>query len=116
MTKQEFFNKSVAGVIKQGALSKNFTGHCLYRGPDGLKCAIGHVINDDEVIENERAIALLPFRHGRFNHLWDLAQNLQGAHDASDDIKEFIANARCIGIQMGLDVSVCAKESNESFS
>lgn len=45
MNNQEAFDKAVSGVIKQG--SKSFTSKgCKYRGPNGLKCAVGHLIPD----------------------------------------------------------------------
>ena len=46
-TDQEIFNKVAAHLIKQGRQAKaNFS--CLYRAPDGCKCAIGVLIPDDK--------------------------------------------------------------------
>jgi hypothetical protein len=53
MTPQEIFDRSVAGVMKQGrpsvrAVPSNADGYgCVYRGPNGLKCAAGHLIDDE---------------------------------------------------------------------
>lgn len=43
---QDFFDRSAGGVIAQGCKSAHSVG-CLYRGPNGTKCAIGHLIQDD---------------------------------------------------------------------
>lgn len=52
MTKQQIFDKVATHLIKQKRFSGelNEEGHrmsCLYRGPDGTKCAIGVLISDD---------------------------------------------------------------------
>lgn len=47
---QEVFNKAVMGVIEQGgpAIKMNTVGSksCAYRGNDGAKCAVGHILPD----------------------------------------------------------------------
>lgn len=45
LTNQEAFNKAVSGVLIQGNRSFNADGRRL-RGPDGTKCAIGHLLTD----------------------------------------------------------------------
>lgn len=47
MTKQEVFTKIVTGLRTQGRKSESSSGDCLYRGPDGTKCAAGMVIEDE---------------------------------------------------------------------
>lgn len=57
MTNQEFFDVAVRGVLRQGQKSQVLEAEqdegddpeCLYRGPGGLKCAVGHVITDGEL-------------------------------------------------------------------
>lgn len=39
--------KAYEAVIAQGEPSIDATGACVYRGPGGLKCAVGHVIPDE---------------------------------------------------------------------
>ena len=57
MTPQEVFDTVVAALVKQGrkSLAENgdpsISKDCRYRGDDGLKCAIGHLIPDDEYAE-----------------------------------------------------------------
>lgn len=50
MTPQEMFDKAYLGVIQQGRKSEKDTScgtTCAYRGPNGTKCGIGHLIPDD---------------------------------------------------------------------
>ncbi len=48
-TEQEAFDKSISGLRDQNR--KSYTDHsgrtCAYRGPNGCKCAIGHLIPDN---------------------------------------------------------------------
>jgi len=48
MNNQQAFDIMVQHLRKQGQKSRNNgCGTCLYRGPDGLKCAIGALIPDE---------------------------------------------------------------------
>ena len=50
MTKQETFDIAVRGVILQGGPSVRNTEsgrRCVYRGPNGRKCGVGHLISDE---------------------------------------------------------------------
>ncbi len=49
MTPQEIFDKAVLGVLKQGKRSVKDTHQCAYRGDGGLKCAVGFLIDDDDL-------------------------------------------------------------------
>lgn len=46
LTTQESFSMVVRALRKQGARSIGDDGKCLYRGPNGWKCAAGHIIPD----------------------------------------------------------------------
>ena len=48
LTQQEMFDKSYLGLASQNFLQSHRDGGCLYRGPNGRKCAIGHLIPDDK--------------------------------------------------------------------
>jgi hypothetical protein len=53
MNKQEIFNQVYLGLKSQGfkrstAFADEHVGTCRYRGYDGRKCAIGHLISDEE--------------------------------------------------------------------
>jgi hypothetical protein len=62
MTSQEAFDTALAHLREQGAICRGDDG-CLYRGPDGRKCAIGALIPDD-MVEFDRDT-----RHGKANGL-----------------------------------------------
>lgn len=51
LNRQKFLNEAYAAIIAQGKASFIIGGAgiliCQYRGPNGLKCAIGHLIPDD---------------------------------------------------------------------
>lgn len=47
-TVQDIFDTAVGGVIAQGRPSVNADGQCMYRSPDGAKCAAGQLIPDDQ--------------------------------------------------------------------
>ncbi len=46
MNKQEIFDKAARGVLEQGGPSIDEDG-CMYRAPNGRKCAAGHLIADE---------------------------------------------------------------------
>lgn len=51
MNRQEAFDKALIGIWKQGGFS--FDKHsCVYRNPNGRKCAVGHLISDKEYTIN----------------------------------------------------------------
>lgn len=46
MTLQTILNTSTAALVKQGKRSADADGFCMFRDPDGNKCAVGHLIPD----------------------------------------------------------------------
>lgn len=60
MNKQQVFDKVLNGLRKQGCISVNDAGVCMYRGVDGMKCGIGMLITDEHYhkgLEEEGVIA-----------------------------------------------------------
>lgn len=47
MNKQEMFDTAVLGILNQGGISISEDGICLYRNPNGRKCAAGFLIPDE---------------------------------------------------------------------
>lgn len=47
MNRQEVFDKVLNHLLKQGRKSVDSDGRCLYRAPNGDKCAIGCLIPDE---------------------------------------------------------------------
>lgn len=43
---QELFDMVAGHLLRQAKMSKNLA-RCLYRGPEGLKCAVGCLISDE---------------------------------------------------------------------
>lgn len=73
MTNQELFDKVVRAIVKQGRGSINSEGLCVYRGPDGLKCAVGHIIPDElysPLIEKTSAMTLVTGKY-KERHLFE---------------------------------------------
>jgi len=45
-TLQQIFDQAYNGILAQGGQSSNAYGRCMYRGPGGRKCAVGHLLPD----------------------------------------------------------------------
>lgn len=85
MNKQEIFDKVYMELLKQKVPSMH-NGRCLYRGPNGTKCAIGHLIPDELYDEIFNRVSLLYLPQKVKNHIGieedpDFFGSLQGAHD-----------------------------------
>lgn len=81
---QEIFDTALLGIRAQGWFSMD-AGSCLYRGPHGLKCAAGHLLDDETALDMEtRGIGALPTltsaKLGLLKNM-DLLKSLQSAHD-----------------------------------
>lgn len=92
MNNQEAFDKAVSGVLKQASKSFDFDHGCRYRGPNGLKCAVGHLIPDEIYKpEMEIGIASLYQENLEITMLFKdvslpMLRALQRAHDNSSEI------------------------------
>lgn len=90
MSINEVYQRAVRGLAAQGWRQSLVDGHCAYRGECGLKCAVGHGI-DDTTAENWDSILIdvgsLPraarAAAGLPDNL-DFLQRMQGAHDSAD--------------------------------
>ncbi len=53
MNRQEVYNKVKTALLAQGCRSLSLLGgSCKYRGYDGGKCAVGHLIDDEHYSED----------------------------------------------------------------
>lgn len=117
-TMQEAFDVAFRGVISQGAPSMDGMGCCLYRGPNGTKCGVGHLLPDSapssilngmyEIDDNYSPAAAKARAYlsglGR-----DFLFDLQEAHDNASKDEDFIENFK---INMkALARKYCLKES-----
>lgn len=103
---QQIVEKSVKGVLMQGcrSLAAGSEDICAYRGINGSKCAIGHLIDDqyyDPSFEGQnlynmsvqRAVSksLLGTGDTLPRKLSNLLIYLQSAHDSSTDMADFLS-------------------------
>lgn len=93
MTDQEFYDKTIAHLVKQGKRAYIEGKGCLYRGPEGTTCAVGFHIPDEyyapsmearpakEVLRNFPSLQpLVPYTY--------LASQLQTLHDTDGHWEE----------------------------
>lgn len=89
LTRQDIFNIAANGLLKQGKTSKDSVS-CKYRGPNGLKCAVGMLIPDElyeDTFEGHSASssgvikALVKAGMPNTVAFADFLENLQDVHD-----------------------------------
>lgn len=94
MSIQDMFNTAVAGLASQEferSVTENkinaSPSSCLYRGPNGLKCAIGHCLKDSEIVydgdKQEYASATNLNAAAKYTVSHNSVRELQMAHDRS---------------------------------
>lgn len=114
LTLQEVFDKSVGGVIAQGRPGRNLHRACSYRTADGLKCAAGHLIEDEHyypALEGNLAwgASVRPALKASGVPDSSLVSALQVAHDDSGDGRDFLPafakRSREIAAEYNLDPS-----------
>lgn len=112
---QEIFDKVVNHLRKQNAKSVDpVTNTCLYRGPNGMKCAVGCIIPDKDYLpEMEGKTCKYSDIHsekdgivGRYlykNNLpFNLLYELQLIHDEAD-VKYWEEEFRVLALEKGLN-------------
>lgn len=52
LTKQQAFDQMVTHMRTQKGIALNDRGFCMYRSPEGLKCAVGALVPDDQYKPN----------------------------------------------------------------
>lgn len=108
MTMQEAFNTAYRGVMSQGGKSMIGTS-CRYRAPDGRKCGVGWLLDDDTAMRLDMAkgpgIKDHPEAAGRLGLPMGFLLYLQHAHDtAKDDLSDFPARMAAIAKRFGLEM------------
>lgn len=84
MTKADVFYSVIAHLRAQNKRAVNTTGTCFYRTPEGLKCAAGYLIRDEEYDSSFeglpwRCIASMLPRYWEYR---DMISDLQHLHDS----------------------------------
>lgn len=114
MTPQEMFDKAYLGVIAQGERSEKYNGYCAYRGQNGSKCGIGHLIPDDlaKAWDRRSHSAIAKIKSTKAHPIPDFIKNnlalacaMQAAHDDSPsyDNGGFIREFKCRMEQVAKD-------------
>ena len=100
MTNQEIFNTIYLGLESQGFKRSRdeMRGYCMFRGDNGMKCAAGWLIPDEEYDEDFENQGMVVQNDWFINHFGDaygdtiwLIRDLQKIHDGSktpDEMKE----------------------------
>lgn len=80
-TAQEVFDQVANHLLTQNKQSiSNFAGGCAYRGDEGLKCAAGCLIGDDEYSEDMEGTCYSQLSLSQPDNS-DLIDDLQYVHD-----------------------------------
>ena len=102
MNRQEALDKAYLGLMDQGCRSTNNKGSCLYRGPNGLKCIIGMLVDDeiaaiwDATDDSEIGSILIPSEYEWIADDLGFYSLLQSIHDSlswcdgEDDFREYL--------------------------
>lgn len=73
-------------LVKQREICMNDVGECRYRGPNGLKCGIGHILTDNdyhEILEGKTVKELLEeLRISMSPRKIKFLSDIQTAHDS----------------------------------
>lgn len=117
MTLQEIFDKAVAGLAAQGfTQALDAEGSCVYRAPDGGKCALGQVMSDAEYsprFEYEPAGRLVG------SVAWVTRDNanklvlLQQCHDYGDTPQKMRGALRSFATNYGLTLPAVLQEKED---
>jgi len=96
----KFYQRAVQAVIEQEKPAVTQYGACRYRAPDGSKCAVGHLINDEHYNKDlERCCVytvtvLKAVEASIGRHLspdeQDILDAIQNCHDGNVDSKCFV--------------------------
>lgn len=92
--------EAILALLKQGKRSVDSNGMCKYRGPDGLKCIVGHMLSDEQYdpkMENLGVQSLVKRYEIDFGCDLTLLSSLQSAHDCTQDetfVEDFKENLR----------------------
>ena len=97
MTPQQIFTTAFLGVIGQGCFSVDIHGTCQYRGPNGAKCPVGFLIDDETATAWEGAPIWMVARNRLPTGIaanFGLCRSIQAAHDTASRLGEGIPGYR----------------------
>lgn len=104
---QDIFDQAANHLLTQMKQSRN-NSTCLYRSDDGLKCAVGCFIEDDEYIEDmEGECVESLIVNGRMSSIsrdrLKLLDALQSMHDSSIDPDQWSSELEGIAAEFNLN-------------
>jgi hypothetical protein len=106
MTNQELFSRVRNHLLTQQHKSLDAFGDCMYRGPDGLQCAIGCLIPDEKYDRDfeQRRVTNTTIREaaGITSDQTDLAISLQNVHDGYS-VDEWPDALQKVAVNYGLE-------------
>lgn len=93
MDMQEAFEKAYLGVLRQGKLAKGAYQIC-YRMADGAKCALGHLMSDEDLAKLDAFRLNSEAFHNVRDYVMldldlDFLIDLQCAHDRAKSLEDF---------------------------
>ena len=117
LTNQEIFDKSVGGLLKQGKQAMDSGNNCVYQNGNGLRCAIGQLIDPESYTDNLEGWGIgdlfrqypeIMNRNGlvESNELIELLDGLQEVHDRND-FDKWPALYSNLAKNYGLNSEVC---------
>ncbi|MDH7796396.1 MULTISPECIES: hypothetical protein [unclassified Beijerinckia] len=119
--KQDYFDRAVGGLLKQGTRSLRKKDEddifCMYRSPQGHKCAVGMLIPDDKYspkFDNGDDVmleAVLTEGLGVGLENFDFFRDLQKVHDKSQ-VSEWPAHFAKFAGENGLNTKVIDEHTN----
>lgn len=115
-TAQDVFDTAALGMLTQGAKSITSDGRqCVYRGPNGLKCGVGHVLTDEEATTadaDELDSGIYEVCPPRLQPRVHLLSDIQACHD-SYPVKDWPSQLRHIAIKHQLSHGVVDSWEND---
>ena len=113
MDRQEIFDivwdhlvtkKSPKSVSRGKSNIKGNDTFCMYRGPNGTKCAVGALVTDEEC-DGWGNMAVRDVRlPQRLEEHYDFLEEMQFCHDESDSIQDRIESMRKVATTYSLRV------------
>ena len=87
-TKQEIFDQVAKHLLEQAEPSISDENGCAYRGDNGLKCAVGCLITEDQYEDTYRDFEgkVADSLPGVDGHVGEFLDELQRIHDAIDPL------------------------------
>lgn len=118
---QPVFDRAVAGLASQSFVRCTEEGKCLYEAPNGMRCGVGHVVHDIDVLHEHGLIscgiwAVVEARPEVLEDIFgleldevptwavDFLSALQGAHDAGYEPEHMKQSLVDLGKRYGLEI------------